>query len=100
MNTVYLVGGGPIDPGLITVKGRELIEKADLVAYDDLIHPSLLALAGPQARLLPIGYRGHKRTGTTPAPLLHPDLIEAAQRGETVVRLKAGDPLIFGRALD
>ena len=99
MNTVYLVGGGPGDPGLITVKAKELLARADLIAYDDLIHPKLLEYARAESRLLPVGYRG-LRKGTKEAPILHPDIITAAQEGQLVVRLKAGDPTIFGRAWD
>lgn len=99
MALVYLLGGGPGDPKLITVKGKELLERADLIAYDDLIHPQLLMHAKSDAELLPIGYRG-LRKGKGSAPILHPRVMECALEGKVVVRLKAGDPTIFGRAYD
>ncbi|SMF40132.1 uroporphyrinogen-III C-methyltransferase [Pseudobacteriovorax antillogorgiicola] len=99
MSLVYLVGGGPGDPRLLTLRAKDLISKADLLAYDDLIHPQILSFAPPSAKLLAIGYRGlRQRHGS--APLLHPEVIEAAKAGKTVVRLKSGDPMIFGRAWD
>jgi len=91
---VYLVGAGPGDPGLLTVRAQELLRAADVVAHDALVSPSILSLVGPQAELLPVG----RRHGTgTASYRLHPEVLERAKAGQTVVRLKAGDPLIFGR---
>lgn len=91
---VYLVGAGPGDPGLLTVRAQELLRAADVVAYDALVSPAILSLVGPQAELLPVGRR--HGTGAT-SYRLHPEVLARAQAGHTVVRLKAGDPLIFGR---
>ncbi|TAJ27691.1 MAG: uroporphyrinogen-III C-methyltransferase, partial [Nitrospirae bacterium] len=91
---VYLVGAGPGDPGLLTVRALELLRAADVVAYDALVSPAILSLAGPQAERLPVGRR-HGRGVTSYR--LHPEVLARAKAGHTVVRLKAGDPLIFGR---
>jgi len=92
--TVYLVGAGPGDPGLITVRGRDLLAAADVVAHDALVPPAILALARPGAELLPVG----RRHGGGPTSYrLHPAVIARAAAGAIVVRLKAGDPLVFGR---
>ena len=91
---VYLVGAGPGDPGLLTVRALELLRVADVVAYDALVSPAILSLVGPQAELLSVGRR--HGTGET-SYRLHPEVLARAKAGHTVVRLKAGDPLIFGR---
>ena len=91
---VYLVGAGPGDPGLLTVRALELLRTADVVAHDALVSPAILALIGPQAELLPVGRR--HGVGAT-SYRLHPEVLSRAKTGHTVVRLKAGDPLIFGR---
>lgn len=91
---VYLVGAGPGDPGLLTVRALELLRAADVVAYDALVSPAILSLVRPQAELLPVGRR--HGTGET-SYRLHPEVLARAKAGHTVVRLKAGDPLIFGR---
>jgi uroporphyrinogen III methyltransferase / synthase len=93
--TVYLVGAGPGDPGLLTLRGRECLARADLVLYDGLVHPLVLRYASGVA----------ERTARTAGPdgrrldqaEINHRLIDAARRGLTVVRLKGGDPLIFGR---
>lgn len=91
---VYLVGAGPGDPGLLTVRALELLRAADVVAYDALVSPAILSLVRPEAELLPVGRR--HGTGET-SYRLHPEVLARAKAGHTVVRLKAGDPLIFGR---
>ena len=91
---VHLVGAGPGDPGLLTVRARELLEIADVVAHDALVPPPILALAGPSAELLAVGRR--HGAGATPYRL-HPEVLARARAGKRVVRLKAGDPLVFGR---
>ncbi len=91
---VYLVGAGPGDPGLLTVRACELLRTADVVAHDLLVPPAVLALAGATAELLPVG----RRKGGGPTPYqLHPAVFERARAGQSVVRLKAGDPMVFGR---
>lgn len=91
---VALVGAGPGDPSLLTLRAAELLRIADVVAYDELVSESILALVPATAELLPVGRRAGK--GHL-AYALHPDVLERAKRGLFVVRLKAGDPLIFGR---
>ncbi len=92
---VYLVGAGPGDPGLITVKGLELIRKAEVIVYDRLVNPRLLAQAAPGAELIYAGKgpAGHAMTQQEINALL----VERAARGKVVVRLKGGDPFVFGR---
>lgn len=91
---VYLVGAGPGDPGLLTVRAVELLRAADVVAYDALVSPAILSVVRPETELLPVGRR--HGTGET-SYRLHPEVLARAKTGHTVVRLKAGDPLIFGR---
>ena len=92
--TVYLVGAGPGDPGLVTLRARALLAAADVVAHDALVPPAVLALARPGAELIPVG----RRHGSGPtAYRLHPEVLARAARGQIVVRLKAGDPMIYGR---
>jgi uroporphyrinogen III methyltransferase/synthase len=91
---VALVGAGPGDPGLLTLRAAELIRVADVVAHDELISEAILAMVPARAELLAVG----RRVGAGEAPhRLHPEVKARALRGQNVVRLKAGDPLIFGR---
>jgi uroporphyrinogen III methyltransferase/synthase len=92
---VYLIGAGPGDPDLITVKGRERLQRADVVVYDKLVGESILALARCDAELVYVG----KRRGchTMSQGEINELLIEKAHRGLSVARLKGGDPFIFGR---
>jgi len=91
---VFLVGAGPGDPELLTVRAHRLLTAAKVVAYDELVSPGILALALPGAELVPVG----RRSGTCPeAPAIHPVVLERALDGRDVVRLKGGDPMIFGR---
>lgn len=92
--TVYLVGAGPGDPGLVTVRGADLLARADAVVYDRLVHPSLLALAPASAELHDVGKRPGGRASQEAINEL---LIELGRRCGVVVRLKGGDPFIFGR---
>ncbi|HYZ85890.1 MAG TPA: uroporphyrinogen-III C-methyltransferase [Bryobacteraceae bacterium] len=95
MNKVYLVGAGPGDPELITVKGQRVLQLADCVLYDHLASSSLLQHAPPGAERIYVGKRksahSHKQEEITEM------MIERARRGQNVVRLKGGDPYIFGR---
>ncbi|MBE9129681.1 MULTISPECIES: uroporphyrinogen-III C-methyltransferase [unclassified Coleofasciculus] len=92
---VYLVGAGPGDPGLLTIKGKGLLEYADVVVYDALISPQILAIINPNAEQINAGKRRgrHSRLQTETTQLL----IEKAQTHAVVVRLKGGDPFVFGR---
>src|SRR3954454_20791961 len=93
--TVYLVGAGPGDAGLLTLRGAELIGRADVVVYDALVNPELLALAPKTAEIIYGGKRG--REHAIPQKDLNQLLIAKAREGHTVVRLKGGDPYVFGR---
>ena len=110
---VYLVGAGPGDPKLITVRGQELLQQADLVVYDHLVSPRLLQMCAPQAKRVYVG----KESGRPPRPALRGRLdggrsasrhtmsqrainallVRSAKAGKMVVRLKGGDPFLFGR---
>jgi uroporphyrin-III C-methyltransferase len=92
---VHLVGGGPGDPGLITVRGAELLRQADVVIHDRLLGSELLAQARPDAILIDVG----KGPGHAPytQEAINRLLVEHATSGRTVVRLKGGDPFVFGR---
>jgi uroporphyrinogen III methyltransferase/synthase len=93
--TVYLVGGGPGDPGLITVRGAEVLARADVVVYDRLSVTSLLDLAPPGAERISVG----KAPGRASLPQgeINALLVERGKAGEEVVRLKGGDPFVFAR---
>src|SRR5580700_740823 len=95
MNKVYLVGAGPGDPELITMKGRRLLERADSILYDHLANPALLDLAPAQAERIYVGKKKSVHAFTQEE--ICAMLIERARRGWNVVRLKGGDPFIFGR---
>ena len=92
---VYLVGAGPGDPGLLTVKGKECLETADVVLYDFLANPALLQYAPPSAQRIYVGRRG--RGQYQDQTDINRLLIERAKEGHVVVRLKGGDPFVFGR---
>ncbi|MES2161283.1 MAG: uroporphyrinogen-III C-methyltransferase [Pseudomonadota bacterium] len=92
---VYLIGAGPGAADLITVRGARLLAQADVVLYDALVTPEMLALC-PQAQLISVGKRSGQRS--TAQTLINQQLVESAQRQRTVVRLKGGDPMLFGRA--
>jgi len=98
LGTVYLVGAGPGDPGLVTLRAVECLGRADLVLYDYLVNPAVLEHARPGAELVCLG---HHSTGRMLSPEeINARMLEAARRGKTVVRLKGGDPSIFGRGAD
>jgi uroporphyrinogen III methyltransferase/synthase len=102
---VFLVGAGPGDPGLLTVRARELLHDCDVVAHDELCSDALLAAIPAHVELVSVGRRGHG-AGASDARgasegrrdyRLHPLVLELARAGKRVVRLKAGDPFVFGR---
>jgi uroporphyrinogen III methyltransferase/synthase len=95
---VALVGAGPGDVGLLTVRGRELLAAAEVVVYDNLANERLLDLCPPQAELI---YVGKKPAGpSTPQEAINELLLGYAQGGRRVVRLKGGDPFVFGRGAE
>jgi uroporphyrin-III C-methyltransferase len=95
MGRVYLVGAGPGAPDLLTLRAAEILERAELVFHDALVHPQTLALA-VHARKILVG----KRSGrlSTAQSFINKRLVDAARKHGVVVRLKGGDPLLFGRA--
>jgi len=96
--TVYLVGAGPGDPELLTLKAAALLRSADLVLHDDLVPDAVIAMASKQALVMSVGKRcGVKRVHQSE---IHSLMIEAARRQLSVVRLKSGDPLVFGRGAE
>lgn len=95
MNKVYLVGAGPGDPDLITWKGRKLLAIADSILYDNLVNEHLLDLAPPNCERIYVGKK--KSAHAFPQEEICAMMIERARRGLTVIRLKGGDPFIFGR---
>ena len=92
---VYLVGAGPGDPGLFTLKGKTLLKHADVIVYDALVSPEILAMCNPQAEQINAGKRRGRHS------MMQRDttqlLIEKAKTHAIVVRLKGGDPFVFGR---
>jgi uroporphyrin-III C-methyltransferase len=93
---VYLVGAGPGDPDLLTVKGLRLLQTADVVLHDDLVSPEILKLISPAAEVENVGKRcGSKAIRQEEINFL---MVTRAAAGSKVIRLKSGDPLIFGRA--
>jgi uroporphyrinogen III methyltransferase/synthase len=92
---VFLIGAGPGDPGLITVRGRDCIAEADVVVYDYLAAPALLRHARPGAEMIYVGKKGGDHTLSQEG--INALLVEKGKEGHTVARLKGGDPYIFGR---
>lgn len=94
--TVYLVGAGPGDPELLTLRAVRLLASADVIFHDDLVPDEVLALAHRHALVTSVGKRCGRARITQAG--IHKLLVESARAGQSVVRLKSGDPLIFGRA--
>jgi uroporphyrin-III C-methyltransferase len=92
---VTLVGAGPGDPELLTLKAARVLREADVVLHDELVSSDILALARPGARLIAVGKRGGCRS--TPQRFIEQLMIREARAGHAVVRLKGGDPFVFGR---
>lgn len=92
---VYIVGAGPGDPKLLTLKALEAIQKADVIFYDRLVNVEVLKLAKPSAEKIYVGKSRHRHS--VPQCEINMLMIEAACSGKMVVRLKGGDPFLFGR---
>jgi len=92
---VYIIGAGPGDPGLITVRGLKLLEEADVIIYDHLVNPGIVSKAKASVRLIYAGKKGGDHT--LPQDEINRLLVEEARKGNIVARLKGGDPFIFGR---
>ncbi len=95
---IYLVGAGPGDPELITLKAVRIISNADVILVDDLVNPQILAHKRSGARVVYVGKRGACKS--TPQAFIDRLMIRQAQAGHCVVRLKGGDPMVFGRAAE
>jgi len=96
--TVYLVGAGPGDPDLLTIKAHRLIQTADVILHDDLVPQAILDPASPSALVVNVGKRCGVKNITQDE--INTLMIEHARAGRSVVRLKSGDPLLFGRAAE
>jgi uroporphyrin-III C-methyltransferase len=92
---VTLVGAGPGDPELLTIKALKAIQNATVVLVDDLVNEAIVAFASPSARIVHVGKRGG--CTSTPQSFIEKLMVTAALEGENVVRLKGGDPFVFGR---
>lgn len=92
---VWLIGAGPSDPGLLTLKGKEVLEQADVVVYDRLVGDGVLNMIPETAKLIDVGKRAGNHT--MPQEQINEVLLREAQKGRKVVRLKGGDPFLFGR---
>ncbi len=92
---IYLMGAGPGDPELITLKAVRILQAAEVILVDDLVNPLLLRHASADARIMAVGKRGGCKS--TPQAFIHKQMIQAARAGKDVVRLKGGDPFMFGR---
>lgn len=92
---VYLIGAGPGDLELMTLKAVRLLGEADVVLLDDLVNRDVLRFIAPRARVIEVGKRGGRHSTTQQA--IHEQMLEHALAGSTVARLKGGDPFVFGR---
>ncbi|MFN3510892.1 MAG: uroporphyrinogen-III C-methyltransferase, partial [Tsuneonella troitsensis] len=95
VGTVFLVGAGPGDPDLLTLRAARLIEGAQIVVHDGLVDPLILAMANPGAELVSVAKSRARHT--LPQDAINALLVREALAGRDVVRLKGGDPLVFGR---
>ncbi|HTH58677.1 MAG TPA: uroporphyrinogen-III C-methyltransferase [Paraburkholderia sp.] len=96
MGKVYLIGAGPGAADLITVRGARLLGAADVVLHDALVEPAMLDHAGAHAKFIAVGKRCGQRS--TAQHFINKQLVDAAREHDVVVRLKGGDPMLFGRA--
>ncbi|MEN7431196.1 uroporphyrinogen-III C-methyltransferase [Chromobacterium sp. TRC.1.1.SA] len=92
---VYLIGAGPGDLDMLTLKAARCLKLADVALVDDLVHPDIRAMLRPDAEIVPVGKRGG--CPSTPQAAIEQRMIDEARAGKTVARLKGGDPFVFGR---
>ena len=92
---VFLVGAGPGDPGLMTLRGKELVEQADVLVYDRLVAPEIIGWVRPECEMIYVGKTPDHHTFKQDE--INAILVEKAEPGKKVVRLKGGDPFVFGR---
>ncbi len=92
---VFLIGAGPGDPELLTIKAVKALQKCDVLLVDDLVHPAILRYAKPGARIIHVGKRGGCKS--TPQKFIERMMVRFAQTGAIVGRVKGGDPFVFGR---
>lgn len=95
---LFVVGGGPGDPELITLKGYQVLKRADVILYDNLINKELLKIAPEHCEMVYVGK--HPYGNYTPQEVIHELIKEYAQANKVVIRLKGGDPFIFGRGFE
>jgi uroporphyrin-III C-methyltransferase len=95
IGTVYLVGAGPGDPDLLTLRAARLLARAELVVHDGLVDPAVLGLAGPKSKFVSVAKSRARHT--LPQNAINALLVREARAGRDVVRLKGGDPFVFGR---
>jgi uroporphyrin-III C-methyltransferase len=95
---VYLIGAGPGDPALLTLRAAHLLKTADVILPDDLVSDAILELASPTTFIIPVGKRCGQPRITQAG--IHELMLEHSRNGSSVIRLKSGDPLIFGRAAE
>src|SRR5690348_8186215 len=95
IGTVYLVGAGPGDPDLLTLRAARLLARAELVVHDGLVDPAVLGLAGPKSKFVSVAKSRARHT--LPQDAINALLMREARAGRDVVRLKGGDPFVFGR---
>ncbi len=98
MSKVYLIGAGPGDPGLLTLRAKEILETADALVYDHLANKAFLNYAKPDAEIIYVGKKGGDHT--VPQDQINRMLVDLVGRGKSVARLKGGDPYIFGRGAE
>ncbi|KUJ73458.1 uroporphyrin-III methyltransferase [Ruegeria marisrubri] len=92
---VFLIGAGPGDPELMTMRAHRMLRDSDVVVYDRLVSPEILAMCPERAEMIPVGKA--PKCHTVPQERINEILLEQARAGRTVARLKGGDPMIFGR---